>query len=245
MNRLDAGGAESPGGPGTTAKVGLESHESTWVGRSTPLRRTSPRYARGRTLVTAVAILCLTFSNLQTLRAQGLFDSRGQIYSFSGVDFPSVVDTFAVLEAVRFPQVELGVSLQYSSPIDPAARFSLFVYPVRPDADGADPAMGEFERALEDVQQYAAQNRQRFRFDLENVDSVAVVDDSGRTHSGWLATAEAREGGRSERSLLYVFVKDGSYFKYRLSYSLANAEEMRPRAEFFVRQTLDLIAQGQ
>ena len=202
----------------------------------------SSAFIRCKTALCAVALLCLSFAAPQALPGQGIFESRGQFYSFSGVQFPSVVDTFAVLQAVRYPQVELGVSLQYSSPADPTARFSVYVYPVQIAASDEDVPRAEFERALEDIRQYAVQNPQRFQFSLQQVDSVAVMDSSGRAHKGWRATADTEEGGRSERSFLYVFVKEDSYLKYRLTYSMANADVMRQRADTFVRETLDGIS---
>lgn len=189
-------------------------------------------------LMTAV-LLCLIIASPSRAVAQGHFADRKAQFTFSGVNFPSVVDTFAVLQVTRFPQPALGVVLRYSTPVDRVARFDLYVYPA-PD----DQARPEFDRALESMNTVAEQSRQNLQLSSEAITSVTITDSSGRSYIGWRAERTAGEGGASVRSLLYVFVKEESYFKYWLSYSAAADAEMRSRADAFVHATFDRVTVG-
>lgn len=185
-------------------------------------------------------LLCSPIACPSLAVAQGHFADRTAQFTFSGVSFPSVVDTFAVIQVSRFPQPELGVLLRYLTPADRGGRFDLYVYPARDDQ-----ARPEFDRALESMESLAEQNRQNPKMSSETIDTVTITDSSGRSYIGWRAEGIAGTGVASARSLLYVFVKEGSYFKYWLTYSAALDADMRSRADAFVRETFHRVTVGQ
>lgn len=171
--------------------------------------------------------------------AQSVFTDRASAFLFDGVAFPSVVDTFAVMQTVRYPDRSLGVAIQYLTPLDRSARLDLYVYPVR-SAPGAEDEVlrAEFDLALRGIAEYATQNPRSFQVISQLQDSVSIMDTAGQWRSGWRAESAARERGIEQTSFLYVFIKDGSYFKYRISYASAIESTMRPRVERFVATTL-------
>jgi hypothetical protein len=175
---------------------------------------------------------------------QGVFDDRGSRFSFGHVEFPSVIDTFAVMQTIRYPDPSLGVALQYRTPLDRTARLDLYVYPVRaaPDTNVVRVVKAEFDLAWRQIMEYAARNPQAFEVVREEHERVTIVDASGVSREGWQAEAEVTERGVEQTSFLYIFVKGDSYLKYRIAYAAALDSIMRPRVAAFVSQTLDLVS---
>jgi len=180
-------------------------------------------------------------------RAQNIFSEGGEEFSFAGVTFPSVVDSFAVLRVTRYPQRELGVVLHYSSPLDRSLRFDLYVYPVNPGdstALGNERAEVEFERSLMGLTGYAEQNPSRLQVLVDERGPVTVITASGQALEGHRASAGATEAGVAHRSLLYVFKMGTFYLKYRLSYAAAIEERIHPRVDAFLAESLDRTRLG-
>jgi hypothetical protein len=199
--------------------------------------------ARFLNRLAGAGLLLLTLVVPQTVAGQSLFDDRDATFSFGGVHFPAVVDTFAVLHTTRFTRLDLGVMLRYGSPIHPVVRFDLYVYPAPDTVDVDDGARAEFDGALESIRRYAERRAGGFELITSPaVDSITVTDVSGRSHTGWRAMFEAREQGVPQHSSLWVFRKGRSYLKYRLAYPTEVETDMEGRVRVFVERTLDRVA---
>lgn len=179
------------------------------------IKNTDQHFCRRATAMGAVVVLTVcTLPRVGT--AQAPFETRGETFSFSGMSFPSVVDTFAVMQVQRYPNPNLGVQLQYRSPVAPRMPFDLYVYPVDEEkAESTEMVKAEFDEALEGVLAYP---REGVEVMIESTDSVAFRTDNGVLFNGWMAEIRIDGGAAPQTSLLYVFEKDGWFMKYRISH---------------------------
>lgn len=192
---------------------------------------------KGRCALVAVILGSLTPAPVV---GQNVFSAKGEAFSFGGVSFPSVVDTFAVMRTSRYPDPRLGIVLHYLTPLHRTARLDIYVYPLQPrDSVEEDEVLrGEFDVALRDMERYASQNPERFEIISETHDSIALTDGDGRLRNGWSAEAAVRERGIQQVSFLYLFIKEGAFFKYRISYASTVDQSIRPRVVSFLSTTL-------
>lgn len=187
----------------------------------------------------------LQLSSFAPSAAQSHFDDRDAQFIFSKVEFPAVADTFVVLSTRRWPQPELGVSIHYASPIASTAHLDLYVSPLDP-RQRSDESIGErvrreFERSLEGIHLYADRNREGTEVVVESTDSIVITGASGRDYVGWVADVTMETGSKSERSLLYVFEKNGSSVKYRITHERSLRSMLHEHIDAFVRETLERI----
>jgi hypothetical protein len=99
----------------------------------------------------------------------------------------------------------------------------------------------EFESAWSEIQTYAASNRDGVQLDLGPRQTVEVISTEGAVHQGWLGETVMSMDQDSLSSLLYVFEKDQSYIKYRMSYELASESTIAPAVQTFLQATLATI----
>lgn len=169
--------------------------------------------------------------------AQGIFDDRGERFSFGGVAFPAIADTFVVLDTRRWPNPALGVQLHYASPLDPSARVDVYVYPA--DADGAEAELGE---AVQEILRYTEENRDGVTVTIDTTHALTVTDPGGRAHAGWHAVGRFERQGNERPSLLWVFEKDGLFLKYRVTHAPEQRVRLEPHLRGFLAETLGAIA---
>lgn len=200
------------------------------------IRVTNQHFGRRAAAVGAVVVLMLC-TLLRPGTAQAPFETRGETFSIFGVSFPSVVDTFAVMQVQRYPNPNLGMQLHYRSPMAPRMPFDLFVYPVDEEkAESSEMVKAEFDEALESVRAYPRTN---VEVTIEGTDSVAFRTDNGVLFEGWMA--EIRMDGRegTQTSLLYVFEKNGWFMKYRISHRSSMRTALQDRVKAFLVGTLE------
>lgn len=183
-------------------------------------------------IVLLVASLALAAAPLP---AQGIFADRGQ-FSFGGVAFPAVADTFVVLDTRRWPDPALGVQLHYASPLDPSARLDIYVYPA--DGEGAE---AEFREAVEEIIQYTEKNREGVTVTIDTTFAVTVADAGGGEHAGWHAAARLERRGVERPSVLYLFEKEGLFLKYRITHAREHRVRLEPHVRAFIAGTLAQI----
>lgn len=161
--------------------------------------------------------------------------------TFGGVTFPETVNTVTVIQAYRWLDSGLGVSLTYV-PIttEVEAEFTVYVYPL-PDSSGTEYLRAEFDAALGELAQYTDQNRDGLEISLDREEAVEIVTGDGRVYTGWRAATTLKQEGMALQSLVYVFEKDGSFVKYRISYLRSLRVMMAPRVDDFLRETLTQI----
>lgn len=171
---------------------------------------------------------------------QSIFDDRGSVFSFGGVGFPSVVDTFAVMHVLRYPTPSLGVTMQYSTPLDRTARIDVYVYTgeATPGLGRDERLRGEFDLAVRGMVEYARQNPRAFRIVEQEERSVTVDDATGESHDGWQLEASVVERGVEQTSFLYLFSRGDYFLKYRISFATSLESTMRTRADAFLEETL-------
>lgn len=200
------------------------------------IKITNQHFGPRAAAVGAVAMLMLcTFPGPGA--AQAPFETRGETFSFSGVSFPSVVDTFAVMQVHRYPNPKFGVQLQYRSPVAPRMPFDLYVYPVDEErAESTERVKSEFDEALEGVRAYPTED---VEVTIEATDSVAFRTDNGVIFKGWMAEIRMDGGAAPQTSLLYVFEKNGWFMKYRITHYRALRTALQPRVEAFLVGTLE------
>lgn len=192
-----------------------------------------------------VPLAVLQLSSFAPGAAQTHFDDRDAQFTFSKVEFPAVADTFAVMSTRRWPQPARGVVIHYESPIAPAAHLDLYVSPLD-RVRGSDGSIGErvrreFERSLEGIQLYIDINREDTEVVVESTDSTVITGASGREYVGWVADVTLTTGSKSERSLLYLFEKNGSSVKYRITHERSLRSMLHEHIDAFVRETLERI----
>lgn len=147
-------------------------------------------------------------------------------FVFAGVTFPAEVERFRAMRSTRWDDPALGVGLTYLAQGVPA-EFSIYVYPAQKSLDD------EFQEAMDAISIYAQQNRGGQAVEIQSTDSVSVGDTDGRVGVTLMGGA---------RSLLYVFEKDGSFVKYRLSYEPALRVALEEEIASFLETTLDRIS---
>ena len=164
--------------------------------------------------------------------AQGLFD-RQATFSFGGISFPAAVDTFTVMGTNRYPQPSLGVHLQYRTPLDPSASLDIYVYPTR--EAGLEAELGV---AVQDIIRYTEENRQGVTATVDTTHAITLTDAAGRTHDGWVAIARFERRGDIRPTVLYLFEKDGRYFKYRVTHAAPLRQRLESHLDAFLAGTL-------
>lgn len=200
-----------------------------------PIR--DPRRHRARQVLLAAAVGSVVVA---PLAAQTPFDDRDARYSFAGVQFPAVADTFAVMRVTRWPDASLGVMLGYMTPLEGSPNFDVYVYPASDPRGGLSVEKWleqEFDDALDDIRRFGA-GRQGVDVEVERRDTLRVVAADGREYTGWVAETLFSGGSGSRRSLLYVFEKDGWFVKYRMTYDPAHRDVVDPRIDAFIAETL-------
>ncbi len=192
-----------------------------------------------RAAILIVALIAWSVA-LPTLgNAQDAFETRGERFEFSGVSFPSVADTFAVMMVQRFPNPSAGTQLQYRSPIAPRMPFDIYIYEADLRAGTEEAVRQEFDTALEGVEAYS---REDVEVTTESSDTITITAVDGVSYRGWRGQFRLDRGSASQTSLLYVFVKNGWFFKYRISVERALRTFLEPRVQAFLRQTLADVA---
>ena len=177
--------------------------------------------------------------------AQTHFDDRAEQFVFSKVEYPAAADTFAVMSVRRWPQPVMGVSLHYASPIAPTAHLDIYVStlnaPAGPDATVAERLRMDFEGSLRGIHAFAENARDETEVVEERSDSVVITDAEGRQYAGWMAEVTLKTGSKSETSLLYVFEKNGSSVKYRITHERSLRTMLSEHIDAFVRETLGRV----
>lgn len=148
---------------------------------------------------------------------------------FGGVSFPSQIGDFTAMRATRWPDPALGVGITYRIDGFPG-EFSVYVYPASKEL------AAEFEQAMEGISIYAEQSRDGVSVEVESSEATAVGDIAGFVGVSHLS------GPRGDsRSLLYLFERDGHFFKYRVSYEPAMRSMLEEPLADFLRTTLESI----
>lgn len=192
----------------------------------------------------ALGVALLAATNLASpASAQSVFDRRSDDFTFAGVTFPAVVDTFAVLSVSRWPQVSMGVAIHYASPIASRSNFDVYVYPV-PDSllqrtSEVDRLEAEFAEALAGISEYR-EGRDGVTVELDYEEPSGMAWDGVQYH-GLMGMTTLTRGTEVRRSLAYVFEKDGHFIKYRISFAREQWDGLEPRIEEFVAETLGRI----
>lgn len=165
-------------------------------------------------------------------------------WRFAGVSFPATIDTFVTQAAYRWPDnPSLGVSLTYVIPGTDQIEATIYVYPLRPEDSAAvrGDATLERDRALNEVRSYALQHRQLDEFRVDTSDVLTLAVPGGATARGAYAQFFFRLGERRLRSLLYVFVSDGDYVKFRISFDVDAADALAPHLTAFLAGALGSV----
>ena len=184
-----------------------------------------------RIAVTSQALLLVAGLIPATARAQG-----AARWSFAGVSFPSVVDTFVNNDAYRWVNApRLGMSLNYVIPGDRGTELTLYIYPVRDDdslgarGDGRD----ERDQVTAEIERNSLKDRGMDEFRITASGTLALGGQTG-AHAIYLV----RYGEDRVTSLLYVFVKDGMYYKLRASFAEDEEGEMLAHVRTFMQRAL-------
>jgi hypothetical protein len=124
---------------------------------------------------------------------------------FAGVGFPSAVGAFSAVRADRYADPSLGISVRYGA-TGTRAIVTLYVYPSRATLDE------EFASAMTSITMNAAQSGGRITATIDSTDTLVVKGIEGR-----YALVQSTVDGNAERSLLYLFERDGHWIKLRIS----------------------------
>jgi hypothetical protein len=124
---------------------------------------------------------------------------------FAGVGFPSSVGAFTAVRADRYADASLGISVRYTVS-GTRAVVTLYVYPSRATLDD------EFASAVASITMNAERSGGRISAVIDSTDTLVV---SGR--EGRYALVRSTVDGAAERSLLYLFEREGYWIKLRIS----------------------------
>lgn len=166
-------------------------------------------------------------------------DTSASQSTFVGLGFPDAVAVFDVTNATRYEDPALGISLSYMSSEIPS-ELTVYVYPVPKDG-GDDPIPDEFDRAWAEIEQYAEQNRSQMELELGAREDVEVAGVDGTMFAGRRGETIVRAGGGALDSLLLLFLKDGWFIKYRITYERPSRLVIEPHVDSFLRTTLASI----
>jgi len=161
-------------------------------------------------------------------------------WTFDLVRFPPIIDSFEVHSVYRWPQnPALGDAVKYVTRIDPSAEFDVYIYPRPPKQSEPDSALvfAEFSRAMNEVRDYARDNRNTAINDLEER-PYSIVATDGRHYAGYLGTFTYKVRGEYYRSTLIVLVRDRYYVKLRASHGVALQARLAPRLEQLMSDVL-------
>lgn len=168
--------------------------------------------------------------------------SAGQTWRYADVGFPAALDTFVNQSTYRWVgRPELGMSLTYVIPGDEATELTIYVYPIRAGDTSATHGSAAAERdvALQEIRSYAEKYRDLTEF---HVDSVGPFEVPGNhPYHGAYAVMLMRFDKTPVTSLLYVFVRNRTYLKLRLSYLQESASRVAPHVGPLIRQALATI----
>jgi hypothetical protein len=99
----------------------------------------------------------------------------------------------------------------------------------------------EYERALKELREYADDFRELDEVELEKErDWLATLAD-GSTLTGHSARLMMRWGGIRVESYLLVFVRDGTFIKFRFSCDTTATDKVLPRFERAVQELLAAV----
>ncbi len=76
---------------------------------------------------------------------------------------------------------------------------------------------------------------------VEAEDTVTIETPAGDRYRGWSAELTLQNGESASRSLLFLFEKHGSFFKYRLTHRPAMRVRLDRRLDRFMALTLDRV----
>jgi hypothetical protein len=171
--------------------------------------------------------------------------AAGQTWRYAEVNFPAALDTFVNQSTHRWiGRPELGMSLTYVIPGDDATELTIYVYPIRPADTTAThgSAVGERDVALNEIQTYAEKYRDLSEFHVDSVGPF-MVQSGNHSYNGAYAAVLMRFDKTRVTSLLYVFVRDRTYLKVRLSYLESAGAAVQPHILPLIRQALTAIAE--
>ena len=168
-------------------------------------------------------------------------------WEFDGVSFPPGVEGFAAVNVRRWIEHPwLGVAVTYLLPEERSAELTLYVYPVDESqregaTSGQDALAREYEAALRDLREYAQGSREVDELEVEEERDWEAPLADGSTLIGRSARLSLRWDQFRVRSYLVVFVRDGTYIKFRLSYDIEANDEVLPRFERAVPKLLAAV----
>jgi hypothetical protein len=197
----------------------------TTFDRSTDILLSDPRFGGAMKGLVIIAVVLGVFVYPSGAWAQASEEPSEGDFLFGGVSFPSEVERFRAMRSTRWDDPDLGVGVTYFAQGVPA-EFSIYIYPSRKGLDA------EFQEAMDAISTFAERGRGGQSVEVQSTDSVVVAGVDGRL-------GVTRMG--DVRSLLYVFEKDGSFLKYRLSHEPALRVALEEEIALFIETTLEGI----
>lgn len=163
-----------------------------------------------------------------------------------GFRVPKRADSFALLVARRWPQLSLGISLQYFTPISPNASVTLYVYPIPPEQAGdvAAALLAEFEVAVRAAFNEEVLARSGVTVAMGIREGAAIELSDGTRVGGLWAAGSMTRGSDQQASSVWVFAKDGHFFKYRVTHPGQDWARLEPRVAAWMRATYEGVVKA-